>query len=315
MLNILFSDRDLNWESWRAPLEDALRDIGNRLGQEMYLHRDMSRPNEVDYIVYSAASPLQDFTPYTRLKAVFSMWAGVDSIVANPTLTVPLTRMSDQGLQEGMVEYVTGHVMRHHLGMDAHLDGQDGIWRDTVTPPLARDTAVAILGLGALGEECARALSALRFQVHGWSRRAKTSSHATCHHGAAGLDQILALADHLVLLLPHTEETENILCPETLARMKPGASVINVGRGPLVDEDALLAALDRGQIARATLDVFRQEPLPPAHPFWGHPRVTVTPHIAAETRPASAARVIAENLHRAETGAPLLYLVDRAQGY
>ena len=311
MLNILFSDRDFRWAQWQGPLRDAFADAGI----PVHLHRDTSSPQDVDYVVYSAASPLQDFTPYTRLKAVLSMWAGVDSIVGNKTLTVPLTRMSDQGLQEGMVEYVTGHVLRHHLGMDAHIHGQDGVWRDTVAPPLARERSVGILGLGALGRECARSLSGIGFNVHGWSRQEKQSDHAVSHFGPDGLRNVLDLSDYLVLLLPHTAETENILNDKTLAGTKPGVVIINAGRGPLIDEAALIAALDRGQVSHATLDVFWREPLPPAHALWAHPKVTVTPHIAAETRARSSATIIAENVRRSEAGEPLLYLVDREQGY
>ena len=122
-------------------------------------------------------------------------------------------------------------------------------------------------------------------------------------------------ADLLILLLPRTAETENLLNADRLALMPEGAVIINPGRGPLIDDDALIAALDAGRIAHATLDVFRVEPLPPDHPFWAHPKVTVTPHIAADTRADSAAKVVAENIRRGEAGEPFLHLVDRARGY
>jgi len=138
----------------------------------------------VDYIIYAPNSGLTDFTPYTRLKAVLNLWAGVEDVVGNATLKVPLARMVDEGLTEGMVEYVTGHVLRHHLGMDTHIHGQDGRWRDDSTPPLARDRSVAVLGLGVLGTACAQALAALNFPTHGWSRSAKSIPGVTCHHGA-----------------------------------------------------------------------------------------------------------------------------------
>jgi glyoxylate/hydroxypyruvate reductase A len=134
-------------------------------------------------------------------------------------------------------------------------------------------------------------------------------------HGDDGLDAVLTRAEIVVLLLPDTPATENVLNDRTLALLPEGAAVVNPGRGPLIDDDALLAALDAGQIGHATLDVFRTEPLPPDHPYWAHPKVTVTPHIASETRPASAARVIAENIRRGEAGEPFLHLVDRKAGY
>jgi glyoxylate/hydroxypyruvate reductase A len=172
-----------------------------------------------------------------------------------------------------------------------------------------------MLGLGALGTACAQMLAHLGFPVTGWSRRAKDIPGITCLSGEDGLQAALQAADILVLLLPLTDETENLLDARTLALLPEGSMIVNPGRGPLIDDEALIAALDRGQVAHATLDVFREEPLPPEHPFWAHPGVTVTPHIASETRPETAAQVVAENIRRGEAGAPFLHLVDRAHGY
>jgi glyoxylate/hydroxypyruvate reductase A len=180
---------------------------------------------------------------------------------------------------------------------------------------LARDRRVAMLGMGALGAASARALQALNFEVIGWSRTAREVAGLTIHHGQKGLQTALSGADIVVTLLPRTPDTENTLNAETLAWLKPGAAILNPGRGALIDDHALLAALDSGQIGHATLDVFRVEPLPQDHPFWAHPRVTVTPHIAADTRPDTSSTVIAENIRRAEAGLPLLNLVDRSRGY
>jgi glyoxylate/hydroxypyruvate reductase len=137
----------------------------------------------------------------------------------------------------------------------------------------------------------------------------------TCHHGAEGLERVLSAAQVVVTLLPATPETENLLDARHLALLPRGAALINPGRGSVIDDGALLDALDSGQVGQATLDVFRTEPLPPEHPYWAHPRVCVTPHIAADTRPETAAQVIAQNIRRALEGAPLLHLVDRAAGY
>ncbi len=271
-------------------------------------------PEAVDYILYAPTGPVTDFTPFTRAKAVLSLWAGVERIVTNPTLTLPLARMVDDGLAEGMVEWVTGHVLRHHLGMDQDICRQDARWQVHI-PPLARDRRVSVLGLGALGAACARALAGLNFDVAGWSRTPRTLPGVACFHGAEGLRAVLERAEILVLLLPATAATDNTLSARTLAWLPEGAVVINPGRGQLIDDAALLEALDAGRVGHATLDVFRVEPLPADHRYWHHPRVTVTPHIASETRPASAAQVIAENIRRGESGAPLLHLVDRAAGY
>jgi len=308
---VLFAAKTERWEQYEAPLRAALAEVG--LGSAT-LTLD-APPEQVDYVVYAPNSGLTDFTPYTRLKAVLNLWAGVEDVTHNQTLRVPLARMVDRGLTEGMVEWVTGHVLRHHLGLDTHIHGQDGVWRDGTAPPLARDRAVAVLGLGVLGTACAQALAALNFRTLGWSRSPKSIDGVATAHGADGLDATLREAEIVVLLLPDTPDTENTLDGRALALLARGAVIVNPGRGPLIDDDALLAALDTGQIAHATLDVFRTEPLPADHPYWAHPKVTVTPHIASETRPISASRVIAENIRRGEAGEPFLHLVDRQAGY
>jgi glyoxylate/hydroxypyruvate reductase A len=308
-VSILFAATEERWQDYETPLRAALEEAGI----DARLATDLP-PEEVDYIVYAPNSTVQDFTPFTRCKAVLNLWAGVETITGNPTLTQPLARMVDPSLTQGMVEWVTGHVLRHHLDIDYALARQDGTW-DRHIPPVAPERPVTILGLGELGAACGRALAGLGFPVTGWSRSAKTIDGLTCLHGAEGLTRALASAQILVLLLPDTPGTANILDARALATLPEGAVIVNPGRGPLIDDDALLAALDRGHIRHATLDVFRQEPLPADHPYWAHPRVTVTPHIASETRPDTASRVIVENIRRGEAGEPFLHLVDRDQGY
>ena len=308
-LNILFAATPERWDSYELPLRDALKAAG--LQADLALDIPAA---QVDYIVYAPNSPLQDFTPYTRTKAVLNLWAGVESIVGNETLTQPLARMVDPGLTKGMVEWVVGHVMRHHLGMDTDILRKDQKWEPR-TPPLASERSVVVLGLGALGSAVAQTLCALEFDVTGWSRAPKECPGVRCLHGARGLSQALERAEIAVLLLPDTPATENTLNAETLSQMPKGAFIINPGRGPLICDTALIDALDRGQIAHATLDVFRVEPLPQEHPFWAHPQVTVTPHIAAETRAVTAAQSIVDNIVRCENGIPMLNLVDRELGY
>jgi glyoxylate/hydroxypyruvate reductase len=303
---ILFAAGEQRWATWQAPLRAALDGMDLRLVTE-------APAGDVDVLIYAPGGDTpSDFTPFTRCKAVLSLWAGVERIVGNPTLRQPLCRMVDPGLTQGMVEYVTGHALRAHLGFDALR--QDGVWAPVI-PPLASERPVAMLGLGALGSACGQALAGLGFPVMGWSRTARQVPGLSCHHGAEGLEQVLARAQIVVTLLPATSATENLLDARKLALLPRGAAIINPGRGSLIDDSALLAALDAGHVGHATLDVFRTEPLPPEHPFWAHPHVTVTPHIAAETRPETAARVIADNIRRALAGEPLLHLVDRAAGY
>ena len=306
---ILFAAPAL-WPEYETILPEALAEAG----LSAKIVTEAPEPSLVDYIIYAPSAPLQDFTPYTRCKAVLSLWAGVERIVGNATLTQPLTRMVDPGLTEGMVEWVVGHALRHHLGMDRHVVNHGHVW-DPTCPPLARQRPVAMLGVGTLGLAAARALQALNFPVTGWSRTPKSIEGLRCLSGDAGLREVLSTAAIVVTLLPKTPETENILNAQTLGHLPQGAFLLNPGRGALIDDAALLAALASGQIAHATLDVFRTEPLPPDHPFWSHPKITVTPHIAADTRPHSSARVLVENIRRAEAGEPLNHLVDRALGY
>jgi glyoxylate/hydroxypyruvate reductase A len=310
-ISVFFAAGPALWPEYRDELPRACAE----LGLDIDLSETCPDPANADYIVFAPGGIITDFAPYTGAKAVLNLWAGVERIVGNPTLTQPLCRMVDPGLTEGMVEWVTGHVLRHHLGMDRHIHCQDGIWRGGIVPPLARERRVTVLGLGELGLASALALATLNFPVTGWSRTHKDHDGIACLSGDVGLVDALVRSDILVTLLPRTPATENLLNAERLQLMPRGAFLINPGRGQLIDDDALLAALDSGQIAHATLDVFRTEPLPPNHPFWGHPGVTVTPHIAADTRASSASRVVAENIRRGEAGLPFLNLVDRSQGY
>lgn len=296
-------------DRYREPLRRAMAEAGLDA-----VLTDDADPATVDYIVYAPTSPLQDFAPFTRAKAVLNLWAGVERIVGNPTLKIPLCRMVDPAMTESMTEWVTGQVLRHHLGLDRFTNNPNHLWIPEPAP-FARDRPVTILGFGELGQSAARALSFLNFPVTGWSRTPKDVPGLTCLHGEQGLQQALSTAQITVLLLPKTPDTENILNARTLAMLPKGAVIINPGRGHLIDDEALLAALDTGHIGHATLDVFRVEPLPQDHPYWSHPRVTVTPHIAAETNPVTASRVVAENIRRSLAGEPLLHRVDPARGY
>lgn len=308
-VNILFAGHSDRWPEYQPPLQEAL----DAAGIASNLACDIAS-DEVDYVIYAPNGPIEDFSPFTRAKAVLNLWAGVERIISNETLTQPLTRMVDAGLREGMREWVTGHVLRHHLGMDAHIVNPEREWHH-VPAPLARRRPVTILGLGELGQACAEPLVSLGFPVTGWSRSQKEAPGVRCLAGDEGLTEALTGAEIVVLLLPQTPATENLLDAERLALLAPGAVVINPGRGPLIDDEALLAALDSGHLGHATLDVFRVEPLPEDHPFWSHPKVTVTPHIASETRADTAAEVIVENIRRGEAGEPFLHLVDRKTGY
>lgn len=308
-VQVLFAARADRWAEYEAPLRAALKDAG----VDAHLSCDIA-PEDVEYIVYAPNSPVQDFSVFPKLKAVLNLWAGVEAVAGNPTLKVPLARMVEHGMTQGMLEWVTGHVMRHHLGIDQFIVNPGNKWLPHV-PPLAEDRPVTILGLGELGAACAQALAGLGFAVTGWSRSQKSIAGVTCLSGDDGLTQALTGAQILVLLVPSTPATHNILNAETLALLAPGAFVINPGRGPLIDDAALLAALDSGQVAHATLDVFRKEPLPQGDPYWTHPQVTVTPHVASETRMKTASACVADNIRRGIAGQDFLHLVNRDLGY
>ena len=308
---ILFAADQIQISDWRDELPAAL----NESHVSAVIDYDCGCPESYDYIVCSPRGGPSDFSPFTNLKAVLSIWAGVESLASNPRISCPICRMVDPGMIEGMTEWVTAQVLRHHLNFDRILAARPGEWLQDLGPPLAGSRTVAVLGLGQLGMVCAHALAGLNFRVIGWSRSPKTDRRIDCRSGEDGLAAAIGAADIVVLLLPHTPATENLCDSSFFANCKPGAVLINSGRGALIAEDDLIAALDSGRLSNATLDVFRKEPLPADHPFWTHPKVSVWPHIASETRSATASRVIAENVRRGEQGEPFLYMVDRDRGY
>lgn len=298
---------------WRRVLDAQIAASGMDL-QVLAADAD---PAEVDYLVYNIDGGIRDFAPFTKLRAILNTWAGVEGVLAELDWPahIPLTRMVETGMTRGMAEYFAGHAMRYHLDIDRFIaDSAGGRWQKW-SPPLAGMRTVGILGLGELGRATAGLLTGLGFRVTGWSRSAKSVPGVSCLHGPDGLAEILKTAEILIVILPLTDATRNILNAGTLAALPRGACIINAGRGPLIDDDALLAALAGGHIRHATLDVFRQEPLPGDHPYWRNPGVTVTPHIASITRTDTACEAILEQIARDLDGKPFLHVVDRGRGY
>lgn len=252
-----------------------------------------------------------------NLEVIFSLGAGVDAMLEDPTLpNLPLVRMVDYELTEGMTEYVCQQVLYWHRGagdFQEHQRRRD--WHKPQELKLARERRVGVLGLGVLGADAAMVLKALRFDVAGWSRTPKTLPGIETFHGEEGLRTLLSGAEILVCPLPLTSETEGLLDAELFAALPRGAVVINAARGQHLVEEDLIPALDSGQLAGASLDVFHAEPLPRDHPFWTHPRIVVTPHIASLTQPRTAVGSIADGIRRHRAGEPLINLVDRARGY
>lgn len=258
-----------------------------------------------------------------NLRAILSLWAGVDHITgdASHPRDVPIYRMIEPGLTGGMVEFVLSQVLNLHLGNYEIVAAQARReWlRDPRGPyglePLMHERPVGVLGLGEMGRNAAQALSRAGFPVHGWSRGPKSLDGVICHDGADGLDTVLARSEILVNLLPLTPETEGLLNADRFATMPAGAMLLNVGRGQHVVDADLIAALDSGRLGRAVLDVFDIEPLPDDHSFWTHPKVTVYPHIASVTRVRSGVPVLVDRLKTLEAGGTPDGYFDPARGY
>ena len=252
-----------------------------------------------------------------NLRVVQVLGAGVDHVLNDPGLPprVPVLRLVDPGMTVAMGEYVELQVLRLHRHDPAYREQQARhVWHE-FPQPIAAQRRVGILGLGVLGGAVARRLKAGGFDVAGWRRSGRRLAGIPQFIGPDGLMAIAARSEILVCLLPLTASTQNILDARLFAAMPKGASIINVGRGAHVVDADLIAALDSGQLSAAVLDVFREEPLPPAHPFWSHPRVILTPHSAAPNYPHTSAPVIAEALRRVAQGKRPTYVVTRQRGY
>ncbi len=269
-----------------------------------------------DYAVVWAP-PQAFFDAQPRLKAVFNIGAGVDALLALPGLppALPIVRLEGAGMAEQMAEYVLHAVLRHYRGFDLYQQSQrEGAWR-RLRPARRGDFPVGIVGLGALGAHVGRTLAALGFEVHGYSRSGRRTDGLHCHGGADGWLPFLRASRILVLLAPLTEATRGLIDAAALAQLRRPGYLINVARGALVVESDLLAALDAGQLAGAALDVFATEPLPAGHPFWNHPRIALTPHVAAVTLRDESIEQIAGKLRALEQGLAISGIVDRAAGY
>lgn len=254
---------------------------------------------------------------FTGLKLIQSLWMGVDTLLADATLPrgVPLARLVDPGMLTAMSETVLARVLDWHRDLYRYRAHQRERRWQPLPQVFASERTIGLLGLGELGRSAATKLAALGFSVCGWSRRPKTLPGIECFAGEEGLERLLSRSSALVCLLPLTPRTRGILNAATLAQLPEGACLINVARGAHVVECDLLAALDAGHLAHAYLDVFETEPLPREHPFWTHPRVSVTPHVAALTDPRTALPSVIENLKRVRRGATPRDLVDPAAGY
>jgi len=309
-MTLLLKSESDDAASWLAALQKHLP------GRDIRVWPDSGDAADIRYaLVWHPPPGLLASLP--NLEAIFSVGAGIDHIAADPQRPghLPVIRMVEEGLTTGMTEFVVMQVLFHHRDMLSYRhQAEECRWREITAVP-ASERRIGILGLGVLGRAAAEKLAGFGFDVAGWSRSPKQVPGVTSYHGEAGLGAMLARTDILVCLLPLTDETEGLLNARLLAQLPRGACLINVARGGHQVEADLLAALESGQLKEATLDVFQEEPLPPDSPLWRHPQVIITPHIAAQTMPDTAAQSVAQNIARIESGQAPLNVVDFGRGY
>jgi glyoxylate/hydroxypyruvate reductase A len=295
---------------WAGPLE--------RGGIDLSVYgRDAFRPEEIDYAL-SFRPPPGLLKSLPNLKAVFSLGAGVDGFLIDSDYPkhVPLVRFVDETLSREMATYVVLHVLLFHRNQRALDDAQrQSVWLQSMLPRRTEETRVGILGMGEIGTLCAERLRDLGFAVSGWSRSRKHIEDIESFAGNGELGAFLAQSDILICLLPLTRETRGILSAKTFAQLPKGAFLINAARGGHQVERDIIAAIDSGRLAGAALDVFETEPLPDSSPLWMHPKITVTPHIAAISDPSASVRTVLEGIARFERGEPVANVVDIERGY
>jgi glyoxylate/hydroxypyruvate reductase A len=300
-------DSEARWKPQLARLMPEL---------EVRIWPEIGDPAEIDYALVWRPDP-GFLASLPNLKLILSLGAGVDHILTDPHLPrgVPIVRLVDPYMTDAMSEYVILQVLRlHRQDLDYCAQQERGIWLE-LDQKNAAERAVGILGFGELGQDAAWKLEGLGFDVALWGRRQRTVEGLRGYAGSTGLSALLGRSEILVCLLPLTSETEGMLNASTFAMLPKGAALINAARGGHLVEEDLLAALASGRLSAAVLDVFRDEPLPAGHPFRHHPRIVVTPHVAAATHPPTAAPIILDNIRRFEAGRPLLNQVDPVQGY
>ncbi len=306
-MKIYFCCTDFKAEPWLAGLRAAL--------PQAEIEVWAPGAPAADYaVVWAPPQAFIDEQP--QLEALFNLGAGVDALTQ---LKLPpqtrLVRLDDAGMSVQMAEYVVHALIRHFREFDHYgRDVAQGKWSYR-RPRLREAFPVGIMGLGVLGQRVAQAVAQFEFPVLGWSRSPKTVDGVCCFAGAAQLPEFLAETKVLVCLLPLTAETQGILNRTTLAQLQPGGYVINVARGAHLVEEDLIELLDSDHLAGATLDVFRQEPLPAGHPFWRHPKITVTPHTAARTLRDESIAQIVDKIAALERGEPIAGVVDHIRGY
>ena len=307
-MKILFQSAD-------ADAQECLGLLAGHLPRAQISHWPQGRNDAHDFAV--CWQPPPGFFAGRRFKAIFNMGAGVDALLHDPELPaeVPVIRLEDAGMAAQMEEYVawvalTG-LRNFHVYARQQLQAE---WKQ-LQPRPRQAYPVGIMGLGVLGTRVAQYLHGMGFPVRGWSRSARAIDGVACYAGQAGLAEFLADTCLLVCMLPLTGATRGVLDRALLAQLPRGAHLASIGRGPHMVEQDVLALLDSGHLAGAMLDVLPSEPLPPGHPFWHHPQVIITPHIAAQTLNDDAMRQIAAKISALERGEPVSGAIDNSRGY
>ena len=308
-MSVLYKSDIARGQSWARIFAEQAPDI------EFHLWPETGNLDAVEYLI-AWQPPPGLLATLPNLKVLFSSGAGVDHLDLSAVPPhVPVVRMVEPGIVNGMIEYVTMSVLALHRNLIDYFRAQAvGAWHAIeVAPASAR--SVGVMGLGVLGHAVLERLGLFGYSRYGWNRSPKMIPGVTCYSGEQTLEQFLRHCGILVCLLPLTESTRGILNGRLFDALPRGASLINVARGGHLDSQALLAALDTGHLSAAILDVCEPEPLPPLHPFWTHPRILLTPHIASMTQPETAALVLLDNIRRHRCGEPLRDVIDRCKGY
>lgn len=309
-MKVLFVAGDPKAERWTALIREHLPDA-----EVVVWSADMPACDADYAIVWQPPAAL--FARERCLKAVFNLGAGVDGLLQVPNLPrdIPVVRLEDAGMAAQMAEYVACHVVEETRDLARYREQQARrVWK--ILRPIERgEWPVGVLGLGVIGRRVATTLAALDYPVAGWARSAHVLDGVEVFAGRERLGDFLARTRILVNTLPLTDETRDLIDHALLTQLQPDAVLINVGRGEHVVDDDLLRAIDEGRVRRAVLDVFRDEPLPPAHPYWRRPQVTITPHIAARTLREATIAQIAAKIRALDAGEPISGIVDLQRGY